>query len=579
MRAPFAPTGLVDPSGRSISKFEVARVRANASVDSALGGSAYEGAGSNGTFLSGWPASLQSADRDWLPVRNSASARVGDTIRNNVLGQSAVTRKKNAVVGRGWRIKFRPNWRALGITKEAARELGAVMSNEFQLYGYGHAFMSDAERRMTFGQQLRLAVAHICGKDGEAVGLAEWAHEEDTRYKTRLKIVDPDRLSNQAGKMNGSPSPFGGELRGGIETNARDVPMRYWFRQRHQADFGFKNSFTWLPFDRWTEWGRPQVFHCFEVERAGQSRGISKFVAALRSFRALDRFTNATLEAATINALIVGYMKSNSGPQAAGENFEVNDIKGFEQWRQDHYEEKPVKLAGGAVMPVIPYGDEIKLETAARDVGSFDAFVRSIVRLIAAALGVTYEELSMDYSQTNYSSARAAMLHAWADTQAIMGMVEDQLVRPFVVAWLEEAFDRGYVVAPDGAPDFYEAIDAYAVIHCIGPGRGFIDPTKEIDAAAARVALGISTLQSEAEDLLGEDLEDIQEQRKLENDDADALDLPRPHGGPTIGPNGRPVLTEDEAGRQRDERPAALARVAAIARSPEHNAALDQRGG
>lgn len=570
MRAPFAPSGVLDASGRSVSKFEVARVRASAMMDAAAGGSAlaYEGASGEGTFLGAWQAALRSADRDWLPHRNGVTARVGDTIRNNVLGQSAVARRKNAAVGRGWKVKFRPNWRALGITREAARELGAVMTTEFHLYANSHAFMSDAERRMTFGQQLRLCAGHIAGRDGEAVGLTQWADDEDTRYKTRLKIVDPDRLSNPNGKPNTD------NLKGGVETNLRDVPIRYWFREKHPADFGYRDAFAWKAFDRWTEWGRPQVLHAFEVERAGQTRGVSRFVAALKSFRAFDRYTNATIEAATLNALIIGYMKSNGGPAAAGENFEAKDIKDFEAWRQAHYRDEPVNLAGGAKMPVIPYGDEIKLETASRDVGSFDAFARAIIRLIAAGLGVTYEELSMDYSQTNYSSARAALLHAWAETQALMGLLEDQIVRPFCVAWLEEAFDRGYVVAPEGAPDFYDAVDAYAQIHCIGPGRGFIDPTKEIDAAAARVELGISTLEREAEEQ-GEDYEDIQEQRALENAQADALGLPRPHAG--LGHNGGPPLDEAEAARQRDARPGALSRVRATARSPAHNDLLDQR--
>jgi lambda family phage portal protein len=571
MRAPLAPSGLLNSSGRSISSFEVARARASAMMDvpDQNFGSAYEGASTHGTFLSGWPASLRSADRDWLPVRNSATARVGDTIRNNVLGQAAVARRKNSAVGRGWKVKFRPDWRALGITRQAARELGAVMTTEFHLYANGHSFMSDAERRQTFGQQLRLVAGHIAGRDGEAVALTQWADDEDTRYKTRLKIVDPDRLSNPNGK------PDGDNLKGGIETNARDVPIRYWFREKHPADFGYRNAFSWKSFDRWTEWGRPQVLHAFEIERAGQTRGVSRFVAALKSFRAFDRYTNATIEAATINALIVGYMKSNGGPAAAGENFEAGDIKNFEAWRQEHYKEEPVSFEGGPKMPVIPYGDEIKLETASREVGSFDAFARAIIRLIASALGVTYEELSMDYSQTNYSSAQAALLHAWAETQALMGMMEDQIVRPFCVAWLEEAFDRGYVVAPEGAPDFYDAVDAYCQIHCIGPGRGVIDPTKAIDAAAARVELGISTLEREAEDG-GDDYEDIQEQRALENDDADALGLPRPHVS-KMGHNGGPALDDAEAARQRDERPPALARVRAMARSPDHNAQLEQR--
>lgn len=545
----MAPSGIVDPSGRAISRFEIARARASASTSApALSADyplSYDGAGGNGTYFAEWPAALRSADRDILPVRGAIAARVGERIRNDPVAAASRSRKVNSVVGKGWRVKFRPNWRALGIDMETARQLGADLSTEFQLYGYGHAFQSDAQRRLTFGQQLRVAVSHLCGRDGEALALAEWAPEEATRYATRLRLIDPDRLGNPNGR------PDSDRIRGGIEMNAAGVPWTYWIRERHPSDFAGPGQFRWVGYDRWTEWGRPQVFHVFEPERAEQTRGVSRFASVLKSFRALSRFTDATIESATINALIIAFMKSNAGPSAVSENFEVKDAKEIEAFRQQHYRDNPISLANGARVPVLPYGDELEMHTASRDVGGFDTVFRSILRLIAAALGQTYEELTMDFSQVNYSSARAALIHAWSDTVSVMGLVEDQLVRPFAVAFAEEAFDRGYVKIPDGAPDFYAAPDAYCQIHCIGPGRGYIDPTKEIDAAAARVEAGQSTLEDECDDQ-GRDWEEVLEQRAREIAKAEELGLDA-HGH------------------------GALTRVGERARDPSHDQALDAR--
>ena len=150
----------------------------------------YEGASGHGTYFAEWPAQLGSADKQWLPNRDRVTARVRERVRNDPVAASARSRRVNAAVGKGWRVKFRPNARALGIDREAARQLGADLSTEFQLYGYGHAFTSDAERKLTWGQQLRLAASHIV-VDGEALGLGEWAEDEATRYKTRLRLVDP----------------------------------------------------------------------------------------------------------------------------------------------------------------------------------------------------------------------------------------------------------------------------------------------------------------------------------------------------------------------------------------------------
>lgn len=548
MRAPLAPTGLVDTSGRSISRFEVARARASAMTAApSLSGDfpqSYDGAGGHGTYFAEWPAALRSPDRDILPARNAVTARVRERIRNDPVAASARSRRVNSVVGRGWQVKFRPNARALGISLEEARQLGEDLTTEFKLYAYSHDFCSDAERRLTFGQQLRLAVSHLCGADGEALALSEWAGDEPTRYRTRLRLVDPDRLSNPNGR------PDRDDLRGGVGFNAAGVPWTYWIRERHPTDYAGPGQFNWTGFERWTPWGRPQVFHVFEPQRAGQTRGISRFASALKPSRALGRFADATVEAATLNALIVAFMKSNSGPQHAGENFESDAIKEIEEFRQQHYRDNPVSLANGARIPVLPYGDEIQMQTAAKDIGGFDTVFRALLRLIAASLGMTYEELTMDFSQVNYSSARAAMIYAWADVVAIMGLVEDQLVRPFCVAWAEEAFDAGYVRRPAGAPDFYDAVDAYVQIHCIGPGRGYIDPTKEIDAAAARVEARQSTLEDEC-DAQGRDWEEVLEQQAREQAKADELGVELPGG--------------------------AGARVAERARDPQHDQALDAR--
>ena len=556
---------LLDASGRPIQS--IPRRRASALAGGVDFGSAYDSGGSRGPVMADWFARIRSADLEWIPNRDPSVARSRDIVRNDPVGASAVARRLNAGIGRGWRLSARPNARALGIDPLAARELGGQMEVEFRSHAYGHAFEMDAERRLHLGQLLRVIGAHML-VDGDGPGIIEWAPDEGTRYATRLRVVDPDRLSNPMGRLD---DRF---LRGGVERNGSGVPFRYWFRERHPADLGVDGRrYNWVGYDRFTAWGRPQVLHAFDPQRAEQTRGVSRFAAALKSFRSLSKFTDATLQAATINALMVAFVKSSAGPDAVSEYLAVDDLKGFEASRESFYEEHPVSLAGGARMPVLPFGDEIEMQTASRDVASFDGFVRANVRLIAASLGVTYEELSMDYSQTNYSSARAAMVHAWAETQSLSSILESQIVRPYYVAFLEEAFDRGYLTIPDGAPDFYDAIDAYAEAKWIGPGRGYIDPTKEIDAAAARIEAGVSTLEDECADQ-GKDWEEVLDQRARERDRLRELDLPE--GPPEASSS---TETSAEHDRSRDERPSALVRVRRTARMADHDAFLDQRPG
>ena len=570
------------PLARPTRSGGTARSRMSASAETIDAGVAYEGARHTGTFMRKWPVQLQSIDREYFPARHNLVGRTRDQFRNDPIASAGVARKKNAAVGRGWRFSSKPNARALGIDPKAARELGQLINTEWKLYANSYAFLSDAERKLHFGQQLRVATSHLM-QDGEFLAQVVYAEDDPAaRYKTCLKLLDPDRLGNPLGRMNGD------NLRAGVEFNDNEVPIAYHIRERHPRDIGFSaKSMTYARHPRYsTPLGRPNILHGFDPDRAGQTRGISRFVSTLKSFRGFSKFTDATIQAATINALILGYIKSNSGFKAVGDAFNVDDLIKFDESRNEHYKENAIEL-GDAIMPTLAYDDEIQLATASKDVTQFEPFTRSIIRLIAAALGVTYEELSMDYSQTNYSSARAAMIHAWSDTLALMGTLESHLVKPFFVAWLEEAFDSGRITPPEGAPDFYEAIDAYADGRWLGPGRGYIDPVKEILAATARIEAGISTLEDECAEQ-GKDYEEVLEQKAHERQLKADLGLPDDEPG-NNDPNTPPEDTEttDAADRKPGDKSAArqkrgffgsaLARIRAIAMSAEHEASLDAR--
>ena len=230
------------------------------------------------------------------------------------------------------------------------------------------------------------------------------------------------------------------------------------------------------------------------------------------------------------------------------------------------------------------------MATSERQVTGFDAFVRSIIRLIAASLGCTYEEISMDYSQTNYSSARAALIHAMAETESMQGIIEAQLVKPFYVAWLEAGRDRRYITPPPGAPNFEDAVEAYAQAKWIGPKRGYIDPVKEILAAAARIEAGVSTLEDECAEQ-GKDWEEVMHQQAREMALRKELHLEPEDSAiaqaiqDTKNPAKQAPDPSDDEGQPDPEDTAptappkgqALGRLAAIAQSSAHEAFLDAR--
>ena len=96
--------------------------------------------------------------------------------------------------------------------------------------------------------------------------------------------------------------------------------------------------------------------------------------------------------------------------------------------------------------------------------------------------------------------------------------------------WLEEQVAMGFIEAPG----FYENRYAWCRAKWIWPGRGWIDPVKEVQATEKRLVLGISTLAAECAEQ-GEDWEDVQQQRAREARVLEQLGLP-PVGTPVAQP-------------------------------------------
>ncbi len=91
----------------------------------------------------------------------------------------------------------------------------------------------------------------------------------------------------------------------------------------------------------------------------------------------------------------------------------------------------------------------------------------AVLRHIAAGLNLPYELLLKDFSKTNYSSARAALLEAWRYFHGRRRWLMDYWLRPIYELWLEEAINSGLVEAPD----FYAKRYAYSRCRFIFGGR------------------------------------------------------------------------------------------------------------
>lgn len=77
-------------------------------------------------------------------------------------------------------------------------------------------------------------------------------------------------------------------------------------------------------------------------------------------------------------------------------------------------------------------------------------------------------------------------------------------------------------------PEFAECRTAFARAKWMGPGKGYVDPTKEKEGAIMGMDAGLSTLEDECADLAGADWREVLDRRAVEIKKYRDLGIPLP---------------------------------------------------
>ncbi len=135
----------------------------------------------------------------------------------------------------------------------------------------------------------------------------------------------------------------------------------------------------------------------------------------------LDTLQNTQLQSAIVKAMYAATIESELDTQTAmdfilgADNKEQqNKFTGWLAEMASYYSAAPVRL-GGAKVPHLMPGDSLNLQSPPNADNGYSVFEQSLLRYISAGLGVSFEQLSRNYSQMSYSTARAAPSRSWAE--------------------------------------------------------------------------------------------------------------------------------------------------------------------
>jgi lambda family phage portal protein len=436
--------GWFDPAAglrRALARRSLSKVRA------------YEGA----TSMDGWIPRRQgaSANADHRADSPMLRARARALVQNNPYAAKALGCLVSNVVGEG----IIPSSRA---TDERTRlALDALWREWMQV--------ADADNGTDFNG-LEAQAYRAMEQDGEVLLRLRTRRPEDgLPVPLQVQLLEIDYLdTSKNGALQG-----GGQIVSGIEFDSLGRVAAYWLRDAHPGDasmVSLKASISSRRHDA------RNIIHLFAPDRPGQARGITRFAPVIARLRDLAIYEDAELARKQNEALMSVFVSGDGADFAvpgAGESASAASDRAATMGELG-------SLKPGAILAT--NGQSITVAEPKAAPG-YDLYIRTQLYAIAAGTGVTYEMLTGDLSQVNFSSARVGMMEFRRSAeQRQWHVLVPRLLQPIWRAFIDAAVLSGRVPRADYAVEWTT------------PKWDYVNPLQDVEADAAEIAAGLSSV-------------------------------------------------------------------------------------
>lgn len=448
------------------------------------------GAARASRLTSDWNPSNTSADSELVTSLTALRARSRALVRDVSYAKRAQVIVVNNVIGTGIGMQAQV-MTSRGVLAERVNDGIEEAWREWSEAGNCHT-----GGRLAFKHMERALMAQVFTA-GEAFVRKHYRAFGRSRVPFALELIEAERIADEL------TSPFlaaqnGNEVRMGIEVDSFYRPVAYYIRKRHPSEYRFASA--GVP-DQVERVPADQIIHLAVVDRWPQTRGEPWMHAVARTFNDMSGYTEAEITRARVQACTPGAIETPDDATSFGEAQEDGSVL--------------METEPGVYKRLNP-GEKLVPGTVTAPNPALDPFMRYMLREVAAGTGPSYESLSRDYSQSNYSSSRLALLDdrdLWRFYQSwFICDLRYQIHRE----WLQQAVLARTI---DAIPVEQYLLDRYKFEAVLFKPRGWtwIDPTKEVEAYKEAIRAGFTTRTDViAATAGGQDIEDVDDARVQE---------------------------------------------------------------
>ncbi len=387
------------------------------------------------------------------------------------------------VLGTGLKYTPKLNAENLSLSHDQAQELSRRFKDKIEAY-FQNPIEVDLYARSNVYDMIEASLKSLL-INGEALIAYPFRKRHGAKHLScvqGLAIEQLDNLVTRTELLNGRRVNI---LRGVAVDDISQQICGYWIREAPLAN-PVSNPIGRFE-ARFNREGRLRIGHyMLGLQEHRQIRGINPGVAsALQpslSNRTLAELLSAKAMVATAFAATI---ESSQDSRTAFGQLSVNDAlgntgDGLNEWASKRGEfygaagdkmEALVKPEAGTLLHLFPQ-DKLVLHRDISGEAGYSAILRDYALKTASALGLSFETLTGDFSQSSYTAARFSQAVPYQRSLRIRRQVS-QIMRDIVQNFLEECFARGEFddYLPANARPFMEARSEYAACEFLGPPK------------------------------------------------------------------------------------------------------------
>ena len=255
----------------------------------------------------------------------------------------------------------------------------------------------------------------------------------------------------------------------GVKVDQHYKPLSYFIRKNPSSDYYNQGQRIEVPAD--------QIIHIYDKKYAGQVRGFTPLSSVILSLNSLEEYKRQQINSSILNACYMGIYQKVSADANSYQDYDDEEID-----------------ANGDIASVLESGvfkfapDGYKLTNIANNHPNSGVkdFFKTMLKGICGALGISYNKVASDVSETSYSSLRQANIEDAVTVKTLQQF--------FIDNWKDIQYEQflKYLLIGDLTNLPYSKIDKFMEHDFQGRNFEYLDPAKEMQAIQLRLSLGLS---------------------------------------------------------------------------------------